>query len=294
MNYEFCLNPLSLPVDTRENAKQYLNDIFCGIAGLSSSENNMVLYADKNIDETKISADWTYSDYKSDLLESNERDLAGFVLELETRSPFLDFINDGDFLQLAEYEMKMFRHSPMIGPEYDIIKFACLQNAILLSLPTNDLCRRSTISILITNATTNYTDEIVLLNIFDATFAHIPQYNWKNNLSDTIVFSEAFNHWYSELTEKNKLHIANLLKRADEMRFSGTIKQTKAIEGSEKAIREWRGGAPDIGSGRIRILYKSEQHKFYVLYGFIKTSENEYVTAVKRAEYALAELLLQT
>jgi hypothetical protein len=181
MNYEFCLNPLSLPVDTSENANKYLNDIF-----------------------------------------------------------------------------------------------------------------RSAISISMTNATTNDIDEVLLLNISDATIAHIPQYNWKNNLSDAIVFSEYFNNWYNELTEKNKLHIANLLKRADEMGFDGTIKQTKTIEGSAKAIREWRGGCPDIGSGRIRILYKSERHKFYILYGFIKTSENDYISAIKKAEHALKELLLHT
>ncbi|MDR1787407.1 MAG: hypothetical protein LBR16_03030 [Treponema sp.] len=287
MNYEFCLNPLSLPVDTKEHANEYLTDIFRGIADLLSTGSSGVLYSDASLDKTFLAADWTYGNYKSELIYSQEHDLASFVLELDTRSPFLDYVNNEDFCCLTKYQMKMFGKTPLVSAEHDIIKFACLKNAVLVSLPTTALCQRESIPITLIDEAAQDSDEITLFNIFNAGTTHIPRDDWKNSLSDNILFSSTFDEWYCDLSAKNKLHVASLIKRADVSRFTGTTKQTKAIINSSNSIREWRGGCPDVGSGRIRILYKSDKGRVFILFGFIKISPHDYTAAVTRAETAL-------
>jgi len=287
MNYEFCLNPLSLPVDTKEHANEYLTEIFHGIADLLATGSRGVLYSDASLDKTPLSADWTYGDYRSELIYSQEHDLASFVLDLETRSPFLDYVDDEDFCCLAKYHMNIFGTTPLDSAEHDIIKFACLQNAVLVSLPTTSLCQRESIPITLVDETAQDSAEITLFNIFNAATSHIPRDDWKKSLSAKILFSSDFDEWYCGLSEKNKMHVAGLIKRADVARFTGTTKQTKAIANSSKSIREWRGGCPDIGSGRIRILYKSDKGSVFILSGFIKTSGHDYTAAVAKAEIAL-------
>jgi hypothetical protein len=290
MTYEFCLNPLSLPADTPDNANNFLKDIFTGIAGLPLANSVISLYSDKELDKTEISPGWTYYNFKYSLIDARELDLANFVFELEDKSPFLEFIRDEEFLKLTEYDMKLFNTIPMDGNEYDIIKFACLHDAILISLPTSMQWEKDTLPVSMTNISTYEFDEVNLLNVFGVPVGHlVPRYDWKKELSEKVVFSLQFDEWYKNLYEKNQFRVANLLKRANAMNFNGTDKQTRAIEGSSKAIREWRGGCPCSGSGRIRVFYKTEGDKTYILYGFIKTSDN-YEAEIRAAETAFDEL----
>jgi hypothetical protein len=290
MNYEFCLNPLSLPADSREHAMQWFSGIVRGIAGLVSPDSGAVLYSDDHIDNTELSSNWTYADFRLALLRSEEHDLAGFLVELETRSPFLDYVQDEEFCCLINYEIRIFKML-LNTAEYDILKFACLHGAILISLPTRNLYRKTIIPITLNNTLSHEVNDVELLNVFDESINHIPQADWKNGLSDNIVFSAQFEEWYNLQTEKNKLHIATLISLADQMNFRGNKKQTKSIEGSAQSIWEWRGGCPDMGSGRIRFLYKADRKKVFILWGFIKTSPHDYTPAIRIAETALNELI---
>ncbi|GHV96219.1 hypothetical protein AGMMS50293_25390 [Spirochaetia bacterium] len=290
MNYEFCLNPLSLPAAAKDDANTFLTEIFRGIAGLPLAESVVTLYSEKKLDETEVSSGWTYYDFKSSLINTNEIDLAGFVLELEDKSPFLEFVTDEEFLKLADYDLRLFETTPLNGSESDIIRFACLHEAILISFPTADIWKKDSLPVAITNISTREVDEISLLNIFNTSVEHIiPQDNWKDGLSANIIFAEEFDAWFSSLQQKNQIHMANLIGRADKMNFAGTDKQTKLILGSSMAIREWRGGCPMGGSGRIRFFYKSTAGKIYILCGFIKTN-NDYEAEIRVAEGILSKL----
>jgi hypothetical protein len=290
MKYDFCLNPLSLPVDTVENAENYLIAIFTGIAGLPIADSTISIYSDGKLDDIEITPGLTYRDFKIRMANSGNNDVAGFVLEFDDKSPFLEFVPNDDFEKLTEYDMKMFGNIPMDAPEHDIIKFACLCEAALISLPTDAFWTKESIPVTMTNNTTREVDEVNLSNIFNESVeCLIPNNNWKAHLPKNIIFSPVFDGWYNGLLEENQILVEKLIKRADEMNFIGTIKQTKALVESEKSLWEWRGGCPCSGSGRIRVLYKSMGGNHYILSGFIKTF-GDYASEIRVAENALNEI----
>jgi hypothetical protein len=285
MKYEFCLNPLSLPAENSDKADAFLNDIFIGIAGLYNHKNTVTLYSNEKLNNTEIADSYTYKDYKIKLIQEGDKDLAEFVFEIEDRSPFLEIVSDMIIEELTQYEMDVFE-IPANAAEYDILKFACLHEAVLISLPTNPIWQKEIIPVKLRNTKTYHTNEIDVLNIFDQHVSHLySKADWKAELPN-IVFSGKFEKWYKDLHEKNQLHVTNLIKRAHKLNFTGTIEQTKKIQGSNKNIWEWRGGCPAFGKGRIRILYKPEGEKYYILLGFIKTTE-ELTGEIQAAETAL-------
>jgi hypothetical protein len=285
MKYDFCLNPLCLPAENIDKANTFLNDIFIGIAGLYNNKTTITLYSNEKLNNTQLADGYTYKDYKIRLIQEGNKDLAGFVLEIEDRSPFLEMVSDVIIEELMQYEMNVFE-IPANTAEYDILKFSCLHEAVLISLPTSPIWQKEAVPVKIKNTKTCHIDEIDVLNIFDHNVSHLYiKTNWKAELSN-IVFSDKFENWYKNLHEKNKLHVANLIKRAHILNFTGTIEQTKKIHSSDKNIWEWRGGCPAFGKGRIRILYKPEGGKYYILLGFIKTTE-ELTGEIQAAETAL-------
>jgi hypothetical protein len=189
--------------------------------------------------------------------------------------------------------MKIF-DTPLQNDYSDIIKFAYIKDACLLSFPASDLWKNHYIPVTITRLDGHAVEERQyskdLLNIFNNDTANIPVYNWKDELENNVNFSDIFDDWFNALSEKNKALVAGLIKRADKLGFRGTIEQAKEIKGSSKGIWEWRGGSPGIGSGRIRVLYKSSGGNHYVLCGFIKTNKDDYRPEIRNAESALKKL----
>jgi hypothetical protein len=288
MNYDFCLNPCSLPVNNISDANTYLNDIFVGIVELCDDNSQMSLYSNEQLNKTKITDSYTFYDYKMSLME-NDRELADFVFNLEDRSPFLDFLSESEIMDIMKYNFTLF-DLPLDSSEYDILKFACLKDAILISLPTNNLWINETIPVAIKNVKSGTTEKNDILNIYNSIVSHLKtEYDWKMELKN-IVFSTVFDQWFVNLDEKNQLHVSNLLKRAFLINFHGTIEQTKIIRGSSKKIWEWRGGCPHFGKGRIRVLYASFSEKILILNGFIK-SNNDYTGEVRIAEAMLEQLV---
>jgi hypothetical protein len=285
MTYDFCLNPLSLPAEGAQKAFSFLNKIFVGIAAVCGDENAVLLYSNSILNNTQLAEGYTFNDYKNDLLIGTDHDLAFFVLGIEDKSPFLDKIPDKDTHEIMNYNLKIY-DMPISAAESDILKYASLHNAILISLPTDRLWEKETLPVKLENIYTTIVDEVDLLNVFNDKVIHLSQEaDWKGQLSN-VVFSDDFIMWYNDLHEKNQLHVKNLLKRAYELKFRGTIEQTKEIKDTGDKIWEWRGGCPFCGKGRIRILYKPYQSKHLILIGFIKTS-NDYTSEISIAEKAL-------
>jgi hypothetical protein len=276
------------PANSSDTGNTYLNSIFKGLASLCSPDNKIVLYADKELKGTKISTNYTFQDYQQYLLTIDDRDLAVFVFEIDDKSPFLDKIPDENIDELLNYSVKLFDY-PLVDSGSDILKYACLQGHILISLPTNTCWESNSIPMILIN-TKNRGDieNVDLLNIFNSDISQlIIRTDWRKEFED-IVFADEFNQWYNDLTEKNKVHVTNLIKRAYSLNFKGTIEQTKKLDDSKKKVWEWRGGSPQFGKGRIRILYKSQSDKHFVLCGFIKVGfvDDIYDTEIKIAETA--------
>jgi hypothetical protein len=296
MNYELCLNSLSLPAGTEEKAREYLDALFQGIAAISSRDKSVarfMLYSDGSLDDIEMAAGYPYAKYKTFVLASGNIDLAGFIFEIEDKSPFIDFASEIELLKLTNYEMKIF-DTPLQNDYSDIIKFAYIKDACLLSFPTSDLWKNHYIPVTITRLDEHTVNEREyskdILNIFNNDTGNIPVYNWKDELENNVIFSDFFDDWFNALSEKNKALVAGLVKRADKLGFRGTIEQAKEIKGSAMGIWEWRGGRPGIGSGRIRVLYKSSRGNHYVLCGFIKTSKDDYQMEIRNAESAFKQL----
>jgi hypothetical protein len=290
MTYNICLNPLSLPAANANAAALFLDDIFMGIASLYNKENNVILYSGSLLDDVEFASSYTFRDYKNKLITEMNQDLALFVLELEDKSPFLDKIPDTEIETIMNYRLKIFE-TPFDRAESDILIYASLQNAILMSLPTNDLWKHEILPVKLENVKTNLIDEVDLLNIFSHKVDHLlVESDWKEQLAG-LVFSSIFNDWFDCLHEKNKIHVKNLLTRAYELNFrAGSSEQAKEEKGTTEKIWEWRGGHPLCGKGRIRIFFSSQKSKNYILYGFIKTSNN-YSNEIREAENALRGLL---
>jgi hypothetical protein len=68
MNYELCLNPLSLPAETEEKAREYLDALFQGIAAISSRDKSgarFTLYSDGSLDAIEMADGYPYAKYKT-------------------------------------------------------------------------------------------------------------------------------------------------------------------------------------------------------------------------------------
>lgn len=285
MKYEFCLNPASIPAASRHEADKYLDAIFIGIASLCQNTIPK-LFSDDKLDTVEVAKNYSYATYRESIVK-RDLDLAGFVLSIEDLSPFLDIIADSDLLEIADSSLQICNS---VCKEYDILKFAYLKDMVLLSLPTSEFWKSTDIPVIITQGNT-LPIEKNLLNIYSDDVSHLlHNENWQEELSE-CVFSDNFNQWYCELPGKDKLRVENLLKRAYSIKFKGTVEQTKQLKNSKEKICEYRGGCSSYAKGRIRILYKTQSNKFYVLLGFVKHSNDEYDDTIPLAENIFKSLL---
>lgn len=172
--------------------------------------------------------------------KSRDPDLAFFVASIEDISLFLDIIADSDFLEIADYKLQICNS---VCKEYDIFKFACLKDMILISLPTNEFWKNSNIPVIIIQGNTLPT-KVDLLNIYSDNVSHLlHSENWQKKLRECI-FSDKFNQWYCDLSDKDMLRIENLLKRACSIKFKGTIEHTQQLKNSKEKICEYRAVVP--------------------------------------------------
>jgi hypothetical protein len=288
----FCFNPSSFPAVDAEKGKLYLTDIFKGVASFCTLDNKVVLYTDTELKHLEISANFTFQDYQEYLKTINDMDLAVFVYDIEDKSPFLNKIPDNNIFELMNYNIKLF-DGPIVGSCADILKYACLQGHVLISLPTAPCWETNCIPVTLINTQNRYDiEDIELLNIFNSNIAQlIPCNDWREEY-ENVIFTNEFNQWYDGLREKDKVHVIHLLKRAHSLNFKGTIEQTKSLDDSAEKLWEWRGGSPQFGKGRIRVLYKSQTGKHYILWGFIKRGfvNDIYDKEIKIAENAWNKL----
>jgi hypothetical protein len=303
MNYEFCLNPLSLPCDTKEHGYEYLCNIFTGIANLVGFDSVPVIYANDERDNTFIAEGWTITDFLLDLQQDEKRrELAEFALEYDDKSPLLQYMIDDAALLKMISESKFFflyendnnsEYKEQLGDDttFDIIKYACLQNFILLSLPSERKFRRKIIPIILINPHEEI-NEIPLSNIFNEEIEHIkPITNCKDIFNDKVIFSPVFYKWYENLHTKDQSLVRNTLNRAFQVNFHGNGDRCSAIKGSQLGLREWKGGHPIGSSGWFRIYYKVIDDITYIPHAGIKIKPDFYTLQNPIAENAMSDML---
>lgn len=131
MNDVFFLNDCSLPASDKVCAEKYMTAIFQGAIDLTEGS-YPVLFCDMNLSSLQLSSDFSYSDFRIGVAESNI-DFAEFILNIEEKSPLVDFIDDSDLNEIAD--CKVYIHE--IPFESDCIKYSCIHDVILLSFPTS-------------------------------------------------------------------------------------------------------------------------------------------------------------
>ncbi len=132
MNDVFFLNDSSLPAPNKDSAIKYMTAIYQGIINLSEDA-YPVLFCDNDLSTLKLSSDYLYSDYRLTVAESNI-DFAEFILNIEEKSPFVDFIDDVDINEIVDSKVYIYE-TPF---ENSCIKYSCIHDIILLSFPTVD------------------------------------------------------------------------------------------------------------------------------------------------------------
>lgn len=132
MNDIFFINDCSLPAPDKASAEKYMTSIFQGVIDLSEG-NYPILFCDAQLGSLQLSSDFSYSDYRISVSEANI-DFAEFILNIEEKSPLIDFIDDIDLDEIIDNNICIHK----IPFENACIKYSCVHDTILLSFPTSD------------------------------------------------------------------------------------------------------------------------------------------------------------
>ncbi len=131
MNDIFFLNDCSLPAPDKVLAEKYMTSIFHGIINLTENSYPALL-CDYDLNKIYLSSNYSYSDYCTTIAQS-DTDFAEFILNVEEKSPLIDFIDDIDLNEIVNN--KVYIHE--VPYEDSCIKYSCIHDTILLSFPTS-------------------------------------------------------------------------------------------------------------------------------------------------------------
>lgn len=295
MNFNFVLNTLSLPASNPEQAYNLMFDAIQGMFALSSGNDRFALYSsalDDNLIDSLLSDDYSYNDFLDQLLEEGENDIHMALLDIEDKTPTFNAIqNQIDSIANSAY---FFPDRPYTG-SVDLLAIAWNLDAYLLSSATSDRWRSLKITF------SQYTPESPpakelpyiynisceahgeeLFSIFN------PQIPFEQ-FFENCQFSNIFLDWLNKLHPSLQQRIKNKFHLATDKQFQGGEPLFKTLENAN-GIREMRFNA--IEGGAVRILFKQlSDQRFYILYGFIKKSDNEgYDFAIQKSTELLQKI----
>ena len=131
MNDLFFLNDCSFPATDKVSAEKYMTAIYQGVINLTQ-DSYPILFCENDLSSLLLSNDYSYSDYRITIAASNI-DLAEFILNIEEKSPLIDFIDDTDLNEIIDSKVFIYE-TPF---ENSCIKYSCIHDIILLSFPTS-------------------------------------------------------------------------------------------------------------------------------------------------------------
>ncbi len=296
MDHSICLNSLSLPARNAGKAYDMLLDACHGMLELGEAgEDRFFLYYDDNQNnrllDCVLAGNYTYNSFLKALEERNEFDLLMFLLEIEDKSPALDWIlkeREDIFDELCSYNFYL----PESGSNecMDTLGMAWLLDACLLSLPTKNIWDASQVSIA-RFAEGNHQPDIYILNNI-ARYEHGRELRFeRERLSEQTLdqicaqcrFTDIFMKWYDDLDNDNRHRVQSKLRVASERGFQGGEPLFKTLSDAD-GMREIRFSA--FPGGAMRVLFGSlPDHNQAILVGFIKKSDSEgYKTNIQRAK----------
>ena len=299
MEHRLCLNPNSFPAASAEIAYSLFNDALQGVLELNQGGDRYVFYLDTrqgyDLQNFPLAESFTYHDFMQQLMENGEMDLYLFLIELEDKSPALNYLADELIEEIANYSFYI--PNCAVLDYADTLSLAYFLDAILLSINTSSQWANPQVTIARIADDGRYIDEKLTLHHI-ATQAHgqhlfqqFSQDDIKAVCAQTVMTAE-FVTWYQELIAENKRRVLDKCKLACERQFQGAKPLFDSLTNSD-GIREIRFSA--YSGGAIRILFKAlSDTRHAILLGFIKKSNNEgYDENIPKAEKLFRQLQKQ-
>jgi hypothetical protein len=277
MNHNFVFNTLSLPAENSDSAYTLLFDSAKGMLAVGSGNDRFALYSDDLLDRP-VAPDYYYRDFIVQLEEHHEVDLQLALLEIEDKTPMLDFLSEELFDEIASSSF-YFPNEAYTG-SIDVLATAWFLDATLLSIATKNKWLENEIEFAKYSSDKPSTGSSYLRNISCENHGYLikQQYQFDPDLPLTELFpncefSHEFSTWINQLPSDLFKHVVNKIKLAYSKEFQGGEPLFKTLHNSN-GIREIRFNA--VQGGAVRILFKvlSASHSA-ILFGFIKKSKRE-------------------
>lgn len=297
MDHYFVFNALSFPAGDAATAIRLLIDAARGMLQVGGDDDRFALYADVThpLSRFVIAPDFSYGDFLKELEHRGEQDLLLALLEIEDKSPALDYLADDELDELAS-QCFYFPDAPYAG-SIDIIALAWHLDAALLSIATSDRWNNGQVEFAKyiegdTNTAPSYLNNISCRAHGERLGAALR--NEGQSLSMRFPgcqFSGQFLQWESDLPADLRRRVAAKFALADAKQFQGGEPLFKTLKDAE-GIRELRFSA--VQGGAIRILFDQlPDGKQGILVGFIKKSDSEgYSEAISTAKELLNKMKL--
>lgn len=212
-----------------------------------------------------------------DAINALSRDLKSIIFDLITMRCNDDCLNNlskTDEDKITDYEVLF--EDEAAGTDYMILSFTLEKNGILLSFNRNRW-NQSSIEILkykehntTKDTIDNISSEEHAIELLDKII--LDQLPIKN-----IIYSKKFNDWLLSKTDDHSPDIDKVISKINECinnEFKIDLELIKPLNTDVFEIRVGSLGA--LQHSQIRVLFKFDEEKKYILYGLIKHGENTY------------------
>lgn len=286
MDLSICLNSISTPADNAKEAYNLFLEACYGVLelGVGRDDRYFLFYDDiknRQLNACPLAYGYNYEDFLNELKEKNEQDLLLFLIEMDDKSPAIDYLSLEDETLLDELASYSF-YLPETGTNQcmDTLGIAWLLDAYLLSLPTRSVWDSSHVEIARIGGEQYREERLLLKNI--ARREHGTELREERDrleevrledICPTCLFSTDFFAWYNGLSNENKHRIKNKLRVASERNFQGGKPLFDTLKEAD-GMREIRMFA--YPGGAMRILFGAmPESRQAILIGFIKKDDKE-------------------
>lgn len=212
-----------------------------------------------------------------DAINALSRDLKSIIFDLiamRCNDDCLNNLSKTDEDKITDYEVLL--EDEAAGTDYMILSFTLEKNGILLSFNRNRW-NQSSIEILkykehntTKDTIDNISSEEHAIELLDKII--LDQLPIKN-----IIYSKKFNDWLLGKTDDHSPDIDKVISKINECINNGFKIDLKLIKPLNTDVFEIRvGSLGALQHSQIRVLFKFDEEKKYILYGLIKHGENTY------------------
>ena len=293
MDHNFVFNSLSLPAANKDVAYTLLLNSAKGMLAVGTNGDRFALYSD-DLHARPIASDYYYHDFISQLGDRCENDLQLALLEIDDKTPMLEFLSEESIDEIASFSF-YFPNEAYTG-SIDVLAIAWQLDATLLSIATSDEWQGNEVEFAKFIEGQPSAGSAYLRNISCEEHGYFigQQYQLEaetplEELFPGCLFSSEFLAWVYQLPKDVLKRVVNKITLASAKQFQGGEPLFNTLHNAE-GIREIRFSA--VQGGAVRILFRVRSgNRTAILFGFIKKSDDEgYDEAIKSAKNYLSQM----